>query len=64
MALTDLDSDDSDSAHSNAQALPVPLSNPDASHRLTSGEYDCLEGLQGFQGYLWAPVRLGTIDST
>ena len=57
MVLPDLDSDDSDGARSvlsvhshahddtRAQALPAPLSNPDASHKLTSGEYDCLDDL-------------------
>ena len=51
MALSDLDSDDSDgarsvaSAASDAQALPAPLSNPDASHKLTNGSYDSLDDL-------------------
>ena len=50
MVLSDLDSDDSDGAHivisaTNSQALPPPLSNPNASHKLTSGKYDSLDDL-------------------
>ena len=51
MALSDLDSDDSDgarsvmSAASDSQALPSPLSNPDVSYKLTNGKYDSLDDL-------------------
>ena len=45
MALSDLDSDNSNVARSAVQELPAPLSNPDTSHKLTSGEYDSLDDL-------------------
>ena len=51
MALSDVDSSDSDDAHSDthggarSQESPAPLSNPDASHKLTNNQYDYLDDL-------------------